>query len=510
MSTTYNTSFVSSTTSPSARPIQSAGVSRLQAASEPDLDPAEDPETEAAEDPGASAATDDAVRTYLREITRIPLLTRQEEINLARRIEDTRGEFRRELLRFDCVMRCAVHNLRRVHEGKVPFDRMIQVAVTDRLERHHISGRLPHNLVTLEALLERNAAVFQVVADRYQGRQQRRDAWRRLVARRERAVRLIEELGLRTEMLEMQLPRLLRLEAQRLEHARQYTAVRRRGGPPAQLRALRNEYRQILVSAQYTPAAMKRAVARLRQVHAAYLHAKRQLSEANLRLVVSIAKRYRNRGVGFLDLVQEGNAGLMRAVEKYEYQRGFKFCTYATWWIRQAITRALSDQSRTIRVPAHAASSITTLRQIYGKLQHEGGRAPTMKEVAQAANMPVDIVRSVLVANRPPASLDQPVGREEDNKLVELLPDGSVASQAGRDDQKILCERIHRLLENLSYREREIIKLRFGLGDGYCYTLQEVAHIFQVTRERIRQIEERAIRRLQQPSCSADLVGFLD
>jgi RNA polymerase primary sigma factor len=248
----------------------------------------------------------------------------------------------------------------------------------------------------------------------------------------------------------------------------------------------------------------------VQQVFNEYQRAKKQLSEGNLRLVVSIAKKYRNRGLSFLDLIQEGNAGLMRAVDKFEYRRGFKFCTYATWWIRQAITRAVADQSRTIRIPVHMVETMSRVRNVSRQLLQELGREPTLEETARRAETTIEEARRVLAMSRYPISLDRPVGNSEDSQFGDLLPDGTAESPAIGAGQEMLRDRINHVLKTLSYREREIIKLRYGLGDGYSYTLEEVGHIFKVTRERIRQIEAKAVRKLQQPSRSQDLVGFLD
>ena len=324
------------------------------------------------------------------------------------------------------------------------------------------------------------------------------------------AVRLIEELGLRTPKIESRIELLRRFSARLTEIELEISQQRRTKHGREEKERLLHERRQIMTACQETPQSLKHRVAMLTKVYGEYQQAKRELSEGNLRLVVSIAKKYRNRGLSFLDLIQEGNAGLMRAVDKFEYRRGFKFCTYATWWIRQAITRAVADQSRTIRIPVHMVETMSRVRNVARQLLQELGREPTIEETARRADVTVEEARRVLTMSRFPISLDRPVGNSEDSQFGDLLPDGTAESPQIGATQEMLRDRIGNVLKSLSYREREIIKLRYGLGDGYSYTLEEVGHIFKVTRERIRQIEAKAVRKLQQPSRSQDLVGFLD
>jgi RNA polymerase primary sigma factor len=454
--------------------------------------------------------SDDPVRMYLTQMGEIPLLTRQQEISLAKQIEVTRARFRRKLVECDYVMQQIVRTLRRVHEGELPFDRTVQVSVTDRLEKEQILGRLPHNLKTLAVLLKRNRRDYFVATSKSCRSGERRAAWRRLGRGRRRAVRLVEELGLRTQRLEPMIKTLEDFSRRVDELKARIDEHRRIAGSAKEREPWIVEFRSILRATQETPTSLRNRVRFLNEIYARYQEAKRGLSEGNLRLVVSIAKKYRNRGLSFLDLIQEGNAGLMRAVDKFEYRRGFKFCTYATWWIRQAITRAVADQSRTIRIPVHMVETMSRVRNVSRKLLQDLGREPTLEETARASSTCVDETRRVMAMSRYPISLDRPVGNSEDSHFGDLLPDGAAESPAIGAAQEMLRRRINKVLKTLSYREREIIKLRYGLGDGYSYTLEEVGHIFKVTRERIRQIEAKAVRKLQQPSRSQELVGFLD
>ncbi len=454
--------------------------------------------------------SDDPVRMYLTQMGEIPLLTRKQEIELAKRIEETRRRFRTKLLENDYVLQEAYKTLKRVYRGELPFDRTVQVSVTDHLEKEQILGRLPHNLATLKLLLRRNRRDWRVATSKSAEADRRAEAWRALARRRRRAVRLIEELGLRTQRIETRICTLEKFNTRVREIDDFLRSAACQKQPREVLDRLMSERRQILNACQETPSSLHNRVSVLKNVYSKYQQAKRELSEGNLRLVVSIAKKYRNRGLSFLDLIQEGNAGLMRAVDKFEYRRGFKFCTYATWWIRQAITRAVADQSRTIRIPVHMVETMSRVRNVARQLLQELGREPTIEETARRAETTVEEARRVLAMSRYPISLDRPVGNSEDSQFGDLLPDGAAESPAIGAAQEMLRDRINNVLRSLSYREREIIKLRYGLGDGYSYTLEEVGHIFKVTRERIRQIEAKAVRKLQQPSRSQDLVGFLD
>jgi RNA polymerase primary sigma factor len=272
---------------------------------------------------------------------------------------------------------------------------------------------------------------------------------------------------------------------------------------------LRRELKELMLRTLESPRSLRQRLTMARKHLAEYEAAKRELSSGNLRLVVSIAKKYRNRGLSFLDLIQEGNTGLMRAVDKFEYRRGFKFSTYATWWIRQAITRAVADQARTIRIPVHMIDVLSKLRGVQRRLTQTLRREPTTEEIASASGMPLEEVRRVLDIGRHPMSLDRPVGDNEDACFGDFLEDRTSDSPLHSANRAILRQKIEGLLKTLTWREREIIRLRYGLHDGYSYTLEEVGRIFKVTRERVRQIEAKAVKKLQHPVRSMHLEGFL-
>jgi RNA polymerase primary sigma factor len=453
--------------------------------------------------------SDDPIRMYLSQMAEIPLLTREEEISLAKKIEVTRKRFRRTVLSCDYAMQVAVQTLTRVHRGDLPFDRTIKVSLTERLTKEQIQARMPHNLATLSHLLGTNKQDFSQLIRKSVSREERLEARRSFLRRRRKCLQLVEEMSLRTRRVQ---PLMKQLEefSQRMDEIR--ARIRAIGSDPTRKdeRAnLRRELRDLMLLTQESPRSLRKRCQTFRAQFLAYEQVKRQLSSGNLRLVVSIAKKYRNRGLSFLDLIQEGNTGLMRAVDKYEYRRGFKFSTYATWWIRQAITRAIADQARTIRIPVHMIDVLSKLRNIQKRLLQELRREPTTEEVARRAELSLDEVKRVLDIGRHPVSLDRPVGDGDDCSFGEFIEDSSSDNPVRSANNGILREKIEGLLKTLTYREREIIRLRYGLGDGYTYTLEEVGRIFRVTRERVRQIEAKAVRKLQHPVRSQQLVGFL-
>jgi len=457
-----------------------------------------------------SRRIDDPVRMYLTQMGEIPLLTRQQEISLAKKIEITRKRFRRELLSCDYALKTAYDILSKVHASELPFDRTIKVSVTEGLEKTQILGRMPHNLQTMEYLRQKDAADFEQISDQGSTAKQRRQLRETMAIRRRKMVTLIEELSLRTQRLQPCMKRLEQITRRMTELQDQINSLKQLRSAKDERANLQRELDDLVQLTMETPDSLNRRLTLIDERFGAYEQAMRELSGGNLRLVVSIAKKYRNRGLSFLDLIQEGNTGLMRAVDKYEYRRGYKFSTYATWWIRQAITRAIADQARTIRIPVHMIETMSKLRKVSKQLLQENGREPTIEETAEAAGVSLEETRRVLKISRHPISLDRPVGESEDSYFGDFIEDEGSESPVSAATQEMLKDKIDSVLKTLTYREREIIKLRYGLGDGYTYTLEEVGRIFKVTRERVRQIEAKAVRKLQHPVRSRQLKGFLD
>ncbi|MEN6451282.1 MAG: sigma-70 family RNA polymerase sigma factor [Thermoguttaceae bacterium] len=459
---------------------------------------------------GEDDQIDDPVRIYLMQMGEIPMLGRQQEVAIARRIRRARRGYRAAMLASDYLLQGAVGLLEGIRDGKLRLDRTIEVSVINLGEKSRLMNVLRPNVETLRHLLLQNQRDFALAANRHQPSESRHRAWRRLLVRRAKAVRLVEELGLRTPRLQPLLDKLRQI-SRRMEAIRQQLAAPCRNEDElARAAELRKELCQLMRISQESPATLRRRLARIDALAGQYDAAKRELSAGNLRLVVSIAKRYRNRGLSFLDLIQEGNTGLMRAVDKFEHRRGFKFSTYATWWIRQAITRAIADHSRTIRVPIHVIDSLGRVRTATRQLTQKNGVLPSLEATAEAAGLSVEETQCALQMTRQLLSLDQTVSERDDSYFGEFLEDHREEDPLMEMNRTLLKSRIAEVMDDLDYREREVLRLRFGLADGYAYTLEEVGKIFSVTRERIRQIETKALRTLQHPTRARQLASFIE
>ena len=460
----------------------------------------------------SSRRIDDPIRMYLTQMGSISLLTREEEIRLAKKIESTRMVFRRLVLESDYAARQAIEILQLVHEGKLPFDRTMRISTAVEGAKETVKARIPVNLRTMKALLDLNEEDWHRCETGGIKKRELEEIRFIMQARRRKIASLMEECCLRTAKIQ---PLLRKLQSISKKFRQIERDLKKAKAPnsridPDDVIVMNEEISGLRGLILEEP---DQLAARLREteiVFEEYEQGKRDLSGGNLRLVVSIAKKYRNRGLPFLDIIQEGNTGLMRAVDKYEYRRGYKFSTYATWWIRQAITRAIADHARTIRVPVHMIETMSKLRAIQKRLLQEVGREPTLEEIALAADMSFEETKRVMKISRHPVSLDRPVGESEDSEFGDFIEDERQKAPSETATSEMLRARINDVLKTLTYREREILKLRYGIGDGYTYTLEEVGRIFKVTRERVRQVESKAIRKLQHPVRKRRLSSFID
>lgn len=460
-------------------------------------------------DDGYLSGPDDALGLYLKQMGAIPLLSRNEELVLAEKLERARDRYRRAVL-FSWNNLREVYNLyRQVQAGQLPIDPVIDVITSLGRSKEEILARLPNHLRSLKKLLDVSTDTFRIL-QRTQSAGGKARVRRVLLRQLHKAMALVVELSPRTEYLDT-------LVQDFVNQTRSLVELQRKANQPGRSQKARElqtrstkALRDGMMSAKSTPEDMRRLVRTTLRRQKIYHQVRMELAEANLRLVVSIAKRYRGRGLSFADLIQEGNRGLMRAVDKFEHRLGFKFGTYATWWIRQGIQRALADHARTVRVPCHQVSMLAAMERVRGELLGKTGREPTLEDLAKALDITPDECRSLRAVSRVPLSLQEPMGEDTERPLEEVINDNRAENPGENVDQVLLKERIAEVLRSLTPREREVIELRFGLKDGQPRTLDEVARCYGITRERIRQIEARSLLKLRQPTRSKRLAGFTE